>query len=132
MWETWNDVFRGTPGFTERSGLERILADKSYRGQMAPADHRLKAFITEQKRTVTAKIKREICRRVAVGPVKGHFKSEHRMGRNYLWHRHRYAVNPILATVEHNFRRLIRGPRPRLLLRRFGLGLSLLPQPNPG
>ena len=32
---------------------------------------------------------------------------EHRMGRNYLWHRHGDASNAILAAVGYNFRRLI-------------------------
>jgi hypothetical protein len=42
---------------------------------------------------MTPHIKRELRRRSAVEPVIGHLKSEHRMGRNYLWHRHGDANN---------------------------------------
>jgi transposase, IS5 family len=56
---------------------------------------------------MTPKIKRELRRRSAVEPVIGHLKAEHRMGRNYLWHRHGDASNAILAAVGYNFRRLI-------------------------
>ena len=57
---------------------------------------------------MTPKIKRELRRRSAVEPVIGHLKSEHRMGRNYLWHREGDAANAVLAAVGYNFRRLIR------------------------
>jgi IS5 family transposase len=50
---------------------------------------------------VTPQIKRELRRRAAVEPVIG-LKTEHRMGRNYLWYRKGDAVNAILAAV--NFR----------------------------
>jgi len=32
----------------------------------------------------------------------GHLRSEHRMGRNYLWHREGDAVNAVLAAVGYN------------------------------
>jgi IS5 family transposase len=57
---------------------------------------------------VTPNIKRELRRRSAVEPVIGHLKSEHRMGRNYLWHPQGDAANAVLAAVGYNFRRLIR------------------------
>lgn len=57
---------------------------------------------------MTPKIKRELRRRSAIEPVIGHLKSEHRMGRNYLWHRAGDATNAILAAAGYNFRRLIR------------------------
>ena len=57
---------------------------------------------------MTPKIKRELRRRSAVELVIGHLKSEHRMGRNYLWHRQGDASNAVLAAVGYNFRRLIR------------------------
>ena len=47
-------------------------------------------------------------RRSAVEPVIGHLKSEHRMGRNYLWSRQGDAINAVLAAAGYNFRRLIR------------------------
>jgi len=67
--------------------LERLLADKGYRGHNAPSDYKFRVFTSGQKRRMTPQIKRELRRRSAVEPVIGHLKSEHRMGRNYLWHR---------------------------------------------
>jgi transposase, IS5 family len=87
--------------------IERILVDKGYRGHNAPPDYRFRVFTSGQKRHMTPKIKRELRRRSAVEPVIGHLKAEHRMGRNYLWHRHGDASNAILAAVGYNFRRLI-------------------------
>ncbi len=97
--------------------IERILADKGYRGHNAPPDYKFRVFIAGQKRRVTPKIKREMRRRSAVEPVIGHLKSEHRMGRNYLWHRQGDAINAVLAAAGYNFRLLIRWLR--LLLLRF-------------
>jgi transposase, IS5 family len=87
--------------------IERILVDKGYRGHNAPPDYRFRVFTSGQKRHMTPNIKRELRRRSAVEPVIGHLKAEHRMGRNYLWHRHGDASNAILAAVGYNFRRLI-------------------------
>jgi IS5 family transposase len=97
--------------------IERLLADKGYRGHNAPPDYRFRVFTSGQKRRVTPKIKRELRRRSAVEPVIGHLKSEHRMGRNYLWHRQGDAINAVLAAAGYNFRRLIRWLR--LLLRQI-------------
>ncbi|MGY3572992.1 IS5 family transposase [Bradyrhizobium sp. USDA 4504] len=88
--------------------IERMLLDKAYRGHNAPADYKIRVFISGQKRRVTPAIKRELRRRSAVEPVIGHLKSERRMGRNYLWHRQGDAANAVLAAVGYNFRRLIR------------------------
>src|SRR5213078_1292420 len=88
--------------------IERILADKGYRGHNAPPDYKFRVFTSGQKRRVTPKIKRELRRRSAIEPVIGHLKDDHRMGRNYLWHRSGDATNAILAAVGYNFRRLIR------------------------
>jgi transposase, IS5 family len=88
--------------------IEHILADKGYRGHNAPPDYKFRVFTSGQKRRVTPKIKRELRRRSAVEPVIGHLKDDHRMGRNYLWHRSGDATNAILAAVGYNFRRLIR------------------------
>jgi IS5 family transposase len=63
---------------------------------------------------MTPKIKRELRRRSAVEPVIGHLKSDHRMDRNYLWHREGDATNAVLAAVGYNFRRLIRWLTPLL------------------
>ena len=88
--------------------IERILADKGYRGHNAPPDYKFRVFTSGQKRRMTPKIKRELRRRSAVEPVIGHLKDDHRMGRNYLWHQSGDATNAILAAVGYNFRRLIR------------------------
>jgi len=77
-------------------------------------------FTSGQKRRVTPQIKRELRRRSAVEPVIGHLKSEHRMGRNYLWHRQGDAINAVLAAAGYNFRRLIRWLQ--LLLRQISFG----------
>ena len=100
--------------------IERILADKGYRGHNAPPDYKFRVFTSGQKRRMTPKIKRELRRRSAVEPVIGHLKAEHRMGRNYLWHRQGDATNAILAAAGYNFRRLIRW-----------LKLLLCPNPRP-
>jgi IS5 family transposase len=87
--------------------IERILADKGYRGHNAPPHYKFRVFTSGQKRRMTPKIKRELRRRSAVEPVIGHLKSEHRMGRNYLWHHQGDAINAVLAATGYNFRRLI-------------------------
>ena len=109
------------------NGIERILADKGYRGHNAPPSHKLKVYITGQRRRMTPAIKREMRRRAAVEPVIGHINNEHRMGRNYLAHAKADAINAILAAMGYNFRQLLNWPRLflRLLLAR------LLLQPRP-
>lgn len=89
------------------AGLERIVADRGYRGHNAPLTHRFKVYISGQKRRVTESIKRELRRRAAVEPVIGHMKAGHRMGRNYLAHATGDAINAVLAAVGYNFRRLL-------------------------
>jgi transposase, IS5 family len=109
--------------------IERLLGDKGYRGHNAPPDYKFRVFTSGQKRRVTPQIKRELRRRSAVEPVIGHLKSEHRMGRNYLWHRHGDAANAVLAAVGYNFRRLIKWLRLLLLEipARLSLELTLIP-----
>jgi transposase, IS5 family len=75
---------------------------------------------------VTPAIKREMRRRSAVEPVIGHLKDEHRMGRNYLAHRHGDLNNAILAAAGYNFRRLIKWLRILLCL----ILMSLFPKPK--
>jgi IS5 family transposase len=106
--------------------IERLVLDKGYRGHNAPPEYKFRVFISGQKRRVTPKIKRELRRRSAVEPVIGHLKSEHRMGRNYLWHRQGDAINAVLAAAGYNFRRLIRWLA--LLLRQILLQLTARPQ----
>jgi IS5 family transposase len=109
--------------------IERILADKGYRGHNAPPDYKFRVFTSGQKRRVTPKIKRELRRRSAVEPVIGHLKSEHRMGRNYLWYREGDAINAVLAAAGYNFRRLIKWLALLLsaILARLSLQLRLIP-----
>jgi transposase, IS5 family len=106
--------------------IRRAFTDKGYRGHNAPPDYKFRVLIAGQKRRVTPKIKREMRRRSAVEPVIGHLKSEHRMGRNYLWHRQGDAINAVLAAAGYNFRLLIRWLR--LLLLRFLVALFSLRQ----
>src|ERR1700675_2682864 len=109
--------------------IERVLLDKGYRGHNAPPDYKFRVFTSGQKRRVTPQIKREMRRRSAVEPVIGHLKSEHRMGRNYLWHRDGDATNAVLAAAGYNFRRLIKWLSLLLfkILARLSLGLWLSP-----
>ena len=106
--------------------IRRAFTDKGYRGHNAPPDYKFRVFIAGQKRRVTPKIKREMRRRSAIEPVIGHLKAEHRMGRNYLWHRQGDAINAVLAAAGYNFRLLIRWLR--LLLLRFLVALFSLRQ----
>lgn len=89
------------------ASLARIVADRGYRGHNAPPDHRMKVYISGQKRGLTEAIKRDLRRRSAVEPVIGHAKSEHRMGRNFLKGTHGDAANAVLAAAGYNFRRLL-------------------------
>ena len=89
------------------ANIERLVADKGYRGHNAPEDHKYRIFISGQKRGVTDAIKRDLKRRSAVEPVIGHAKSDHRMDRNYLAGSKGDAINAILAAAGYNFRRLL-------------------------
>jgi transposase, IS5 family len=102
--------------------IQRAFVDKGYRGHNAPPDYKFRVFIAGQRRRVTPKIKREMRRRSAVEPVIGHMKAEHRMGRNYLWHRQGDAINAVLAAAGYNFSLLLRWLR--LLLLRILAALS--------
>ena len=89
------------------ASLARIVADRGYRGHNAPPDHKMKVYVSQQKRGVTDAIKRDLRRRSAVEPVIGHAKNEHRLGRNFLKGTHGDAANAILAAAGYNFRRLL-------------------------
>ena len=89
------------------ASLSRIVADRGYRGHNAPPDHKMKVYISGQKRGLTDAIKRDLRRRSAVEPVIGHAKGEHRMGRNFLKGAHGDAANAVLAAAGYNFRRLL-------------------------
>jgi IS5 family transposase len=87
--------------------MQRILADRGYRGHNAPPERKFRVFIAGQKRRMTKAIKREMKRRSAVEPVIGHAKTDHRMGRNFLAHAIGDAANAVLAAAGYNFRRLL-------------------------
>jgi IS5 family transposase len=65
-------------------------------------------WISGHVRRVTAPIRREMKRRVAVEPVIGHIKAEHRMDRNYLKGRDGGRINVVLAAAGYNFGLLLR------------------------
>jgi transposase, IS5 family len=96
--------------------IERLHVDLGYRGHNAPPDYKFKVYTSKQKRRLTPQIKREMRRLAAVEPVIGHLKNEHRMDRNYLYHRRGDASNAILAAVGYNFRLLIKWLRILLCL----------------
>jgi IS5 family transposase len=89
------------------ASLSRIVADRGYRGHNAPPGHKMKVYISGQKRGVTDAIKRDLRRRSAVEPVIGHAKSDHRMDRNFLKGSYGDAANALLAAAGYNFRRLL-------------------------
>ena len=89
------------------ASLARIVADRGYRGHNAPPDRKMKVYISGQKRGVTDAIKRDLRRRLAVEPVIGHAKSDHRMGRNFLKGVQGDAANAVLAAAGYNFRRIL-------------------------
>jgi IS5 family transposase len=89
------------------ANLARIVADRGYRGHNAPPEHKMKVYLSGQKRGVTDAIKRDLRRRSAVEPVIGHAKSDHRMDRNFLEGAHGDAANAILAAAGYNFPRLL-------------------------
>ena len=97
------------PEMEEQLGttINRIIADRGYRGHNAPSTHQFKVYIAGQKRRVTDAIKRELRRRPAVEPVIGHLKEDNRMGRNFLSHAAGDAINAILAAAGYNFRRVL-------------------------
>ena len=89
------------------ASLSRIVADRGYRGHNARPDHKMKVYVSGQKRGLTEAIKRDLRRRSAVEPVIGHAKGEHRMGRNFLKGAHGDAANAVRAAAGYNFRRLL-------------------------
>ena len=109
--------------------LARILADAGYRGHNAPSSHKMRVYISGQKRGVTPAIKKVMKRRAAVEPVIGHMKQEHRMGRNYLAHAAGDAINPVLAAAGYNFRRVLSWLRLLLawIMHTLGASQSLRP-----
>jgi len=111
---TLRQVIEETQALTGRE-IERIYADKGYRGHGAPKP--LRVFLSGQKRGVFGAIKCELKRRSAIEPVIGHMKNDGHLGRNYLKGRHGDAANAILSAIGHNFRIILAWLR--MLLRLF-------------
>ena len=101
---TLKPVIEETQALTGRE-IERIYADKGYRGHDAP--NPLRVFLSGQKRGVFGAIKRQLKRRSAIEPVIGHMKNDGHLGRNYLKGRGGDAANAILSAIGHNFRRIL-------------------------
>lgn len=88
--------------------IDHLVADKGHRGHNAPPDYKFRVFTSVAVTAGKSKIKRELCRRSAIEPVICYLKSEHRMGRNYLWHRQGDTISTVLAAIGYNFRHLLR------------------------
>lgn len=98
---TLAEVVAETEALTGRA-LERIYADKGYRGHNAPRPRSV--FLSGQKRGVHGVIKRELRRRSAIEAVIGHMKNDGHLGRNYLKGYHGDHANVVLTAVGYNFR----------------------------
>ncbi len=84
---------------------ERCFVDRGYRG------HKVKntrVYIAEQRRGISASLRRALKRRNAIEPVIGHAKHDGLMGRNYLLGKSGDAINAILAAAGHNLRIILR------------------------
>jgi IS5 family transposase len=88
--------------------IERILADKGYRGHNAPPDYKFRVFTSGQKATNDAEDQTRAAQ--ALRCRAGHRPSQSRTpnGPQLLWHRRGDATNAIPAAAGYNFRRLIR------------------------
>ena len=89
------------------ANLSRIVADRGYRGHNASPDHKIKVYISGQKRGVTDAIRRDLRRRSAVEPVIGHMESESPYGPQLPPRPHRDAANAVLAAAGYSFGRLL-------------------------
>ena len=91
-----------------------LVLDDGYRDHNAPVECTFKVFTRARCDRRGQRSDASLRRRSAVEPVVGHLKSEHRMGRNYLWHRAGDVANAVLAAACYNFRRLLRWLQLRL------------------
>jgi transposase, IS5 family len=81
------------------ASIQRIVADRGYRGHNAAPDHKFNVFVTEPRRGMTKAIKREMRRRAAVESVIVHTTADHRMDRNFLKGSNGDAINAALAAA---------------------------------
>jgi IS5 family transposase len=108
--------------------IERVYADKGYRGHDAPKP--LRVFLSGQKRGVHGQIKRELRRRSAIEAAIGHMKTDGHLGRNFLKGRDGDHANAVLTATGYNLRLILNWLR--LLLRRIleALLAALTPHPS--
>ena len=111
--------FSGNPydGHTLKAALEQTtriigkepemaICDLGYRGHNyeGPCDIQI---VNKFRRRVPRSVLKWWNRRSAIEPVIGHLKSDHRLGRNYLKGSLGDQINPILAAVGYNIRKLL-------------------------
>lgn len=107
--------------------IERVYADKGYRGHDAPKP--LRVFLSGQKRGVHGQIKRELRRRSAIEAAIGHMKTDGHLGRNFLRGRLGDQVNAVLTAVGYNLRLILNWLRA--LLRKILEAILAAPSPPP-
>ena len=107
-------VIEETQALTGRE-IERVYADKGYRGHDAPKP--LRVFISGQRRGVHGQINRELRRRSAIEAAIGHMKTDGHLGRNFLKGRHGDQANAVLTAVGYNLHLILNWLRA--LLRKF-------------
>lgn len=127
---TLRRVIEETQALTGRE-IERVYADKGYRGHDAPKP--LRVFLSGQRRGVHGQIKRELRRRSAIEAAIGHMKTDGHLGRNFLKGRDGDHANAVLTAVGYNLRLILNWLR--LLLRRLLeailIALNTAPRQNP-
>jgi IS5 family transposase len=123
-------VIEETQAMTGRK-IERVYADKGYRGHNAPKP--LRVFISGQRRGVHGQIKRELRRRSAIEATIGHMKIDGHLGRNFLKGRHGDQANAVLTAVGYNIRLILNWLRAllRQILEAILAALNPPPIPNP-
>ena len=108
---TLGSVVEETQALTGRE-IERVYADKGYRGHDAPKP--LRVFISGQKRSVHGQIKRELRRRSAIEAAIGHMKTDGHLGCNFLKGRQGDQANAVLTAVGYNLRLVLKWLRALL------------------
>ncbi len=88
-------------------GLEEAFVDKGYRGHRCDGNVAIHIAGCGLKRATRA-LKKRRRRRSAVEPKIGHLKSDHRMGRCWLWDEEGDKINALLAGVGSNMRKLLK------------------------
>ena len=127
---TLSGVIEETQALTGRK-IERVYADKCYRGHDAPKP--LRVFISGQKRGVDGQIKRELRRRSAIEATISHMKTDGHLRRNFLKGLHGDQANAVLTAAGYNLRLILNWLRalPRENLEAILTALSRSPLANP-